>query len=66
MRTTYTLASILSRRLDQPGAFEVHATVVGGGYYQQPIKAIHQDCFEYSNGTLVAFQHIKVLRIVED
>ena len=65
MRTTKGLAQILSYRLDQPEAFEVRASTIGGRHFQAPITAVHPDCFEYSDGTLVPFQNITDLRILD-
>ncbi len=65
MRTTKTLAGILSGRLDQPEAFEVFAGMIGDRYFQQALKAVHQDCFEYADGTYVMFENLTDLRIIE-
>lgn len=65
MRTTHTLAWILSRRLDKPEPFEVRLSVSSKRVFQAPIIAVHQDVLEFADGTFVSFQYIAALRIVE-
>lgn len=60
-----TMQRLLTKRLMEPGAFEVHIGTNAQRFFQAPLKAVHADCLELADGTFVMVSKIVTIGIIE-